>query len=210
MWCFPSSSHWGLLTAMTFQIWQSVAGARQLHQSNPSGTWDTFYWVPWTSVCSGSSVGPKPHLHFWWEGLPSFSQCLEGSEASKMREERFLLKTEAKRRLNTSAFSDVTIFVLSMRGGGWYIFFPLPFLAGAFIFFTSLAKYSSNYTLAFLIASLHRPHPCILPKMYVPGSAACAFSSHTLVWLGGTYSAMLLSCLPFLISYTEELRAFAL
>ena len=49
--------------------------------------------------------------------------------------------------------------------------------------------------------------PYTLPRVSVPASTACAFPPYPLVWPAALDSAMLVSSLPFLTSYTWGLRA---
>ena len=53
-------------------------------------------------------------------------------------------------------------------------------------------------------------YPCTLPRTPIPASTACAFPSCPAVWPAGLDSAMPVSCLPCLISYSWGSRALVL
>jgi len=135
--------------------------AWQLCQPIPSGLWDAPHWDSWTYRHSGSTYSHKHDLCLQWEG-----QCSPHFPPSKPfpRElcvEQSLVKTEAKKLLNTSTFSlsivtSLPVLLIREVTPSWTFLFQLIYLQKTFIsFFVPLAKSSSSWAFAFFIPSLH-------------------------------------------------------
>ncbi|KAK4823100.1 hypothetical protein QYF61_025838 [Mycteria americana] len=115
------------------------------------------------------------------------------STTQEVWEERLPVKTEEKKLLSTSAFSLSIVTSLPVK----------PFL----LFFASLAKCSSSHALAFLTPSLHNRATSLYSSQDTFPSFHCLCISF-LPFIG-LDSYMLVSCHPFLISYTRGSRALA-
>jgi len=145
---------------MTLQILLRVAC--QQHQPIPSGLWDASHRESQIYGCPGSSGGHKPHLKFTVGATLLLSSPPPKPSTWRACEEQLLVKTEAKKLLSTSVFSLSIVTrlpVCSLGGDGtpsWTFLFCLMYLKETFsFFFTSLAKSSFTWALAFLTSSLH-------------------------------------------------------
>lgn len=170
-----------------------------------SATWDASYWVSWIYVCSVFSLALEPDLYAWWDEFNFFSPCLD-VQSSRVWE-REITKKKKKKKATLNA-SDVNSSVLSIRSREvcGHIFFHLPFLTTVLaeaLYYTLHPLPNSTQTVLYISwfhPYISRQHPYILPRMYVPGSTTCAYSSHALVWLGGSYSAILVYWSPAFLS----------
>lgn len=125
------------------------------------------------------------------------------------------MKIEGKKSRVTQFPPHLHLPVCQPSSSNEFTFSDLPFLAhtpieALFIILCIYCKFSSIHTLAFLIPSLHNWAVPLHSSYDVPASTACVLPFCPLVWPAGFDSSVLVSCLPFLISYTRGLRALAL
>lgn len=125
------------------------------------------------------------------------------------------MKIEGKKSRVTQFPPHLHLPVCQPSSSNEFTFSDLPFLAhtpieALFIILCIYCKFSSIHILAFLIPSLHNWAVPLHSSYDVPASTACVLPFCPLVWPAGFDSSVLVSCLPFLISYTRGLRALAL
>lgn len=97
-----SLSHWGL----PLITWIFKYGGNRLRVYicyYPSRPWDVFYWVLWTSVCSGSSGDLQTDLLQWWR-LNSPNLCLEVWGFDRCRKRHYQWKLRSKKIFSTLIF----------------------------------------------------------------------------------------------------------
>lgn len=116
----------------------------------------TFYWIPWTSVCSGSLGDLKTDLLQWWR-LNTPSLCLKIWGVDRCRKRDYQWKLINKKNVLVPQTSPLHFSIVLLPYLLWEVHFPFLSRISVKAFLASLhySLPSSSCALTFLIPSLH-------------------------------------------------------